>query len=143
MSFLFDGVTSKMASALFDWSALDARVLLLDAAGGAPLASQTTVAAVLGTATEATGFANYARKTLASKSITSSGSTRIFTAASPKWTALGSTSDDLGGAVLIGWGGTDASSWPIGFYSEANQTLAGADYEFSITSSGLIQLAKA
>ena len=140
-SFLFDGVTDKMADALFDWASIDARVLLLDATGGAPVASQATVAAVLGTATESTA-ANYVRKALTGEAIVDSGSTRIFTATSPVWTALGSTSDQLGGAVLYAHVTSDSDSWPIGFYAEADQILAGVDYEMTITSSGLFQLAK-
>lgn len=136
-SFLFDTAIENIAKGV-DWTALDARFLLLDSAGGAPVATQATVSAVLGTCTEATGFTNYTRKALASEAVTGSGADWIWTATSPSWTALGSIGDQLGGAVLFAQVTNDSDSWPIGFFEEADQELGGFDYELTITPSGLV-----
>jgi len=107
-SMIFDVASDGIAKGSIDWEGdTDIRVMLLSG-NGVPDKANATVSAVLGESdVSELSATNYARQTMANKSITTTGGKTLFDADNVDFTDIGGASNDEATGALIYKGTTD------------------------------------
>ena len=149
MTHVYLPFTSKVMRSDFDLANGDIEVLLVMASTTADTESDMCFISDITTLDEFDG-ANYVRKTLASKTVTSDTGVASdlgrFDAADVVWTALGAGTRDLTGAIVykhVAGADSDATSPLITYYDDTLPvTAGGGDVTIEWNASGLLLIKK-